>query len=118
MDFQRPKRKLTTTRSAIALLIVLLLIACTSVRMHGNSRTYTTKFSLTENPISESGNWINGKGVGLDWSDIATTPGLAYGTESGITGYDDSTALLTGTWGPDQTAQATVHTVNQNDNIF
>ncbi len=39
--------------------------------------------------------------------------GLACGTESGKGGYDDSTALLAGRWGADQTAQATVHTVNQ-----
>jgi hypothetical protein len=81
-------------------------------------RTYTTNFLYSENPISEGGNWINGRAVGLDWSDVATTSGLAYGAESGANGFDDSTALLTGSWEPNQTAQATVHTVDQNDNIF
>jgi chitodextrinase len=76
-------------------------------------RPYSTTFPLTENPISEGGNWINGKMVGLDWNDVQTTPGLAFGTESGTNGYDDSTAVLTGTWGPDQWAQATVHLANQ-----
>ena len=84
--------------------------------------SYATNFAATENPISEGGKWISGKSVGLDWSDVATTPGLAFGTqsgtESGAKRYDDSTALLTGAWGPDQTVEATVHTVNQNDSIY
>jgi len=69
---------------------------------------YTTNFPLTENPISERGHWVNGKTVGLDWNDISTTPGLAIGHEPGNVNYADATALLTGTWGADQTAQATV----------
>ncbi len=69
-------------------------------------------------PISEGGNWVNGKATGLRWADVATLPGLAYGTESGSGGYDDSTAVLAGSWGPDQTVQATVHTVNQNSSLF
>jgi hypothetical protein len=75
--------------------------------------TYTTKFPLAENPISEGGHWINGKTVGLAWIDVSTTPGLAFGCQSGSNGYDDSTALLNGTWGPDQSVTATVHSINQ-----
>jgi len=86
----------------------------------GTARTYTTRFPLTENPISEGGNWINGKKDALDWTDVRTTPGFAFGTELGgdrpeLQKYDDSTALLTGAWGPDQTAQATVHRTNKDD---
>jgi hypothetical protein len=73
---------------------------------------------LIENPISENGKWINGKAVGLDWADVTTTPGLAYGTQLGTGRYHDSTALLSGTWGPDQTVEATVYTTNQKDNIY
>jgi hypothetical protein len=62
--------------------------------------------------------WLNGQSDGLDWADVRTSAGLAYGTESGVTGYDDSTAVLTGPWSPNQMAQAAVHTVNQNDGIF
>jgi hypothetical protein len=76
-------------------------------------QSFTTSFPLTENPISESANWINGKATGVDWSNIRTTPGLAFGTQTGSGGYDDSIAILNGTWGPDQTVTATVHTVNQ-----
>jgi len=75
-------------------------------------RTYATTFPRTENPISEGARWTNGKTHGLDWADVRTKTGLAFGTESGSSGYDDSTALLTGHWGPDQTVEAKVHSVN------
>ena len=78
------------------------------------SRVYTTAFMLSENPISEGGNWTNGKADGVDWANVATTSGLAFGTQGGNDGFDDSTALLTGNWGPNQTVTATVHSVNQN----
>jgi hypothetical protein len=91
------------------------LAATAAAGTHG---TYKTSFPLTESPISERGNWINGKSVGLDWADVATTPGRAYGLESGSNGYDDSVALLTGSWGPDQTVQATVYATNQSDRIW
>ncbi len=90
----------------------------------GTARTYTTNFPLAEDPISEGGKWLNGKRNGLDWADVRTIPGFAFGTEIGgnrpeLEKYDDSTALLTGTWGPNQTAQATVHRVNKDDdNIY
>ena len=87
----------------------------------GNSslRPYSTSFPSTENPISENGNWINGKATGLDWTDIRTVPGLAFGTQSGnFETYNDSVAILSGNWLPDQTAQATVYTVNQSLNYF
>ena len=85
-----------------------------------SSRVYSTSFPLAENPLSENGNWIGGKTAGLGWADFQTTPGLAYGKQPGNSSppYDDAIALLTGTWGPNQTVQATVKTVNQNDSIF
>ena len=73
----------------------------------GNS--YTTSFTSSENPISEGSKWINGGTTGTDWGNVATTPGLVYGP-SLKTQYADPTAVLTGTWGPTQTAQATVKT--------
>ncbi len=75
--------------------------------------TYTTHFPGTENPISENGRWTNGKSPGLDWADVETVPGLAFGTQSGSDGYDDATALLKGTWGADQSATGTVYSRNQ-----
>jgi hypothetical protein len=77
--------------------------------------TYTSNFPSTENPISDSGRWINGGAQGIDWTDVRTTGGIAVGTMPG-NGYQyaDSTAVLKGAWGPDQTAQAVVVTGNQN----
>jgi hypothetical protein len=97
---------------SIARLVLLLLLAG-SAGTATRARTYTTRFPFTENPISEGGNWINGHTTGLDWADVATTPRLAIGLESGFTGYDDATALLTGTWSSNQMATATVYTTNR-----
>ena len=86
------------------------LASATSIAfaVDSTSGTYTTSFPLTENPISEGGRWINGGTVGLDWTDISTTPGLAVGHE--LNGNaSDATAILTGTWAADQYAQATVY---------
>ncbi len=88
-------------------LVAILLLAAVAV-----AQTYTTHFPLTENPISEGGKWINGGVVGLDWTNVQTTPGFAFGTmpgTAGSPGFADSWALLSGTWGPDQTAQATIN---------
>jgi len=88
----------------------------------GLHNSYTTSFVATEEPISEGGKWISGKAIGLDWADVRTSTGLAYGTESGKgngdQAYDDSTALLVGSWKPDQTVEAEVYSVNQNDDHF
>ena len=129
MNFRNPKGKLFAA-SGIALVIVLSLlcldirsvsilpIACSAQAKRGASRAESFNPARSENPVSDNGKWINGKSAGLDWSDVATASGLMYGTESGADGYDDSAALLTGTWGPDQMAEATVHSVNQSDNLY
>src|ERR1700722_16188041 len=82
-------------------------------------QSYSTSFPAAENPISEGAKWINGRTTGLSWADVQTTSGLAFGTDvSGAPPYNDSTAVLAGTWGPNQTVTATVHSVNQNSSIF
>jgi hypothetical protein len=98
----------------ITLVLVFLVISCARV----SGQTYSTNFSLSENPISENGKWVNGKSVGLDWANVMTRQGLAIGRQSGGMGYDDSTALLTGNWEADQTAQATVYSINQDDTAY
>ena len=81
--------------------------------------TYTTNFPLNENPISEGGHWINGLTNGIDWADVATTPGKAFGTQTGIgPNFADSTALLTGSWGPTQTVQAVVYIASADSTTF
>ncbi len=130
-NFKGQKRKFAIGPAAIALLIVLwfwclarwgvniLPIACASSGTPpGVSKTYTTNFPLTEDPISEDGNWMNGQAIGLDWTNVRTTPGLAFGSDQGAASYDDSISVLTGSWRPDQTAQATVHSIHQNDNLY
>lgn len=71
-------------------------------------KTYSSTFDLTESSISEGGNWINGKTVGLDWTDVKTVGGVAKGDPNYPDWWRDSTALLTGVWGPDQTVQGTI----------
>jgi len=74
----------------------------------GGLTSFSTSFLGTEKPMSEGGNWVCGHTVGLDWHDVQTTSGFAWGTQTGNTDYDDSICALTGSWGPQQTAQATV----------
>lgn len=90
--------------------------------LHG---PYSTTFARAEDPISEGSKWVNGKADGLDWADVAVIPGLAFGKELGghrpePQNWDDSTAVLKGTWGPNQTVEATVHSVhpNQDDTVW
>ncbi len=78
---------------------------------------YSTSFALNENPISEGGRWINGGSVGLDWSNVSTTPGLAIGRQASAS-YTDATALLNGQWGTNQSVTATVHAVNPKDACY
>lgn len=127
MSLEGPNHKLVASLSAIGLFLTVgiwpqatrwlsLLAGPTPAQTHG---PYTTNFSSAENPISEGGKWLNGRADGLDWTDVRTTPGFAFGTEIGGNRpdpqkYDDSTALLKGTWGPNQTVEAKVHAVNPN----
>jgi hypothetical protein len=72
------------------------------------AQSYSNNFALTENPISEGGNWVGGQSAGNNlWGDVRTTPGFAFGV-SQPTGFGDPTALLTGTWGSDQTVTGVV----------
>lgn len=82
------------------------------------ARSYTTDFNQTEDPISEGGVWANGGAVGLDWANVGTGNGIAYGRDMNAESrYDDPTAILLGEWGANQTVQATVHSVNQTTSV-
>jgi hypothetical protein len=119
MDVTGRNRKLVLGLTSLTLAVVVLLLRCVTTQgfdplprvfaSNGPNGNYTTNFPSTENPISEGGAWINGRLAGLDWSNIRTSAGLAYGTQDGVSGYNDSIAALTGTWGQNQTVQATVH---------
>lgn len=73
---------------------------------------YSTNFQGSENPISEGGMWINGGTVGLDWTNVSKSGGIAIGHEESVP-YSDATATLQGTWAPDQSVEATVYAQNQ-----
>ena len=94
-------------------------------------RSYRTRFDRDEQPLSEGGIWINGKTDGIDWADVLTKDGLAYGSVTRMAvaerrveqgnlnpssgegsipegDYDDPTAVLTGAWGKNQHGKGTV----------
>ena len=79
---------------------------------YANVGTYRTNFPVTESPISQSTNWTNGQAQGTDWKDMQTTVGFAFGSQVDSQTFDDSTAVLTGEWGPNQLVQAQVKIVN------
>jgi hypothetical protein len=104
-------------------------------------RSYRTDFELDENPISEKGMWLNGKKDGIDWADVITMGGRAYGAvtrmavaekraEQATLGaggdegsapegdYDDPTAVLTGEWGRNQHVKARVFSKNPTNKYF
>lgn len=100
--------------------LCLLISALVFFSASAPAITYTTHFPNTESPISEGGHWKNGALDGVDWTNCRTKAGLVFGTESGTNSdqYDDSTCILTGTWGPVQTVEATVFSQNQSDAYF
>jgi hypothetical protein len=103
-------------------------------------RSYSTRFELDEDTMSEGGMWLNGGTDGLDWVDVVTRNGVAYGgrtrmnkaerrAEQATLGagaaealpegdYDDPTAVLSGAWGPNQHGTATVYSLNPTDAYF
>jgi hypothetical protein len=104
-------------------------------------RSYSTHFKLDEDPISEGGKWINGRKDGIDWIDIITKNGVAFGavTRNDVTerrieqgnlasssvgeavpegDYDDPTAVLAGTWGKNQYAKARVFSRKQTEKYY
>lgn len=85
--------------------------------MSTSIRSYRTHFRHNENPLSEKGNWITGAKVGVDWYDVLTGNGLAFGAVT-QGAYTDPTALLTGTWGKNQTVKAKVFSRNQTEKYY
>jgi hypothetical protein len=77
----------------------------TTTPTSGNG-SYSTDFNATENPISEGGRWEN-KFTRTFAAYVSTSGGRAFGL--GSSGYNDSVAVLTGTYGRDQTITATAY---------
>ncbi len=68
---------------------------------------YSTTFPASENPISQGSSWYNGADDGIDWCNVQTSSGYAWGVGPCPVKYADPTAILKGAWGPNQTVQAT-----------
>lgn len=91
-------------------IFLLILTAGLGLAKSSLANSYSTNFPLTENPISEDGNWIGGQSAGNNlWGNVRTNGSMCYGV-SEPTVYGDPTAILTGNWGADQTGQATFKT--------
>ena len=69
--------------------------------------SYRTDFPAAENPMSQGSRWYNGADDGMDWCNVQTSIGYAWGVGPCTVEYADPTAILRGAWGPDQTVQAT-----------
>jgi hypothetical protein len=87
------------------------------LRLPAPIRVFSTTFALRENPISEHGAWRSARQAGIDWADIKTTTGFATGDTMSVE-FADPTAILSGAWGPDQAAEATVYSVNPNASLY
>jgi hypothetical protein len=91
------ERKFQTMR-----IIATLFIGCNLYAM-----SYSTTFPAAQSPVSQGGRWYNGADDGIDWCNVQTSTGYAWGVGPCSVAYADPTAILKGTWGPDQTVQAT-----------
>ncbi len=79
---------------------------------------YSTTFPSVENPMAEQNSvWTQGGSTGVNWTNVRTTANQAFGTINGFNGFDDSIAVLKGTWNATQGAQATVRVVTSHNNI-
>jgi hypothetical protein len=118
MRFNRSKLEAKFPALTLAAALAIVLSACSPAANEKPAASatpvaaapvnmYTTDFALKENPISEGGRWIDAKSVGLDWGNVYTIPGIAKGT-AGPKRFADATALLSGKWGPTQSAEAVV----------
>ena len=74
---------------------------------HLYGASYSTMFTDSENPISQGRRWYNGADDGTDWCNVQTSSSYAWGVGPCPVKYADPTAVLKGTWGPNQTVQAT-----------
>jgi len=72
--------------------------------------SYFTTFTNSEALLSEEGRWINGN-AGLEWSNCFTAGGVVHGRQNNGAGpsYNDSTALLAGSWGSTQSVTVTLY---------
>ena len=103
-------------RTAVGLVLCAGVWFGLSQAFEAQGSTYTTTFPAAENPISEGGKWINGSAAGGNlWGDVQSTTGMAFGV-SEPSQFGDPTAVLTGVWSADQSAEATIKIVSMPTN--
>jgi hypothetical protein len=102
---------------AILVLLIPTVMTAQPTDARSPKRSYSTRFRLDEDPISEGGKWVNGGKDGIDWYNVITKHGVAYGAVT-QGDYTDPTALLTGTWGKNQKARARVFSRNQTEKYY
>jgi hypothetical protein len=106
--------------TAARLLPVRTRIAATllALALPLSGRSYSTEFAAAENPLSEGGAWINGAATGVDWCNIQTSRGLAWGVGPCPVAYADPIAMLTGEWGPNQSVQGRARVVSPDPHYY
>jgi hypothetical protein len=116
VNIVRPNRFARCLQAILLIGVAVLFSGCrekgavngTVIAGTSSVHTYSTTFRQTENPLSENGTWIEGHSAGASlWGNAQTVSGTAYGVDEPTT-FGDPTAILAGTWGPVQTATATV----------
>lgn len=80
----------------VSVCLLVFSLICTA----GIAIKYSTTIPYKEAPISEGSAWTSGHQVGLNWADVATYSGKAWGQEGMQTqaNYSDATAVLKGVW--------------------
>src|ERR1700732_4203676 len=74
------------SKLALALFFVSFAFGCGGggSSIPASAGRYDTTFEGSEDPISEGGNWINGGTVGLDWTNVSKSGGIAIGHEGAL----------------------------------
>ena len=103
--------------TAILALLTPAVIPAQQTDARRPERSYSTRFQRDEDPMSEGGKWINGGKDGIDWFNVITRNGFAYGAVTQGE-YTDPTALLVGTWGKNQKVKARVFSRNQTEKYY
>ena len=94
------------------------------------THTFSTTFQAVENPISENGAFITSTTPGVNWSGLklggcgckpvapvaVTASGLAQSASYSNPNAGDALAVLTGSWGADQTASIVVANIPPTNN--
>lgn len=97
------------TRPLAALLCLLLALPIGARNPHGFGTGFFTNFPSTENPLSQSGAWIEG-GISSPRTNAQSTTGHAYGTMSSfdMVNFNDSIAVLAQNFPANQAVQGTI----------